>query len=337
LLLAGLGSVVIRELAPGGTNGFNLGVDFIGGTVVNVEFQQPPEADAIRSAFTSVGISDAGVQSTDKANQFLIRLPLLQNAENNEAGLSPIDAGRAEMKQALATFGENNAVIKGVDSVGPVAGIELRNRAVAATLLGLVGMCLFIWFRYDLVYGVAAIIEVFFNILTTLGLFSIFQWEINTTIIAALLTLVGFTVNDAVVIFDRVRENHQLRPGDPVYKLTNDAVDQTLSRTVITAGTVFLAVLGLVLLGGEALRSFSLAMLFGILFGTYSTIAVACPVKVWLEQRIGAGRMGKQTVAVTEKTKLASAARRAVARSSANINNRTTGGNRTIGVRRRGV
>jgi preprotein translocase subunit SecF len=288
LLWAGLLSIGLRELTPGGTNAFNLGVDFKGGTVLTVRFRRPPEADQIRNALASSGISDAGVQNvTDKPDFFLIRLSKQWDSggSGGPESAKEIDTERARTLQALATFGEGNAEIIGREAVGPIASSDLRDRAVAVTLLALVGMGVYIWYRFELSYGIASAVEVIFNVLTTLGMFSIFQWEINMTVIAAFLTLVGFTMNDAVVIFDRMRENRRLHRHNSVYKLTNDAINQTLSRTVITAGLVFLTVLALVLFGGETLRSFSLAMMFGIIFGTYSTIAVACPLKVWLELR----------------------------------------------------
>jgi preprotein translocase subunit SecF len=284
LLLAGLASIGLRELTPGGTNAFNLGVDFSGGSVLTVRFSQPPDADQLRDALAASGIPEAGVQTvTDKPNYFLIRLS--KQSEDEGGGKADPNSERAWALKAFAGFGEGNAEILGAETVGPIASSDLRNRAVAVTLLALAGMGVYIWYRFELSYGVAAAVEVIFNVLTTLGVFSLFQWEINMTVIAALLTLVGFTMNDAVVIFDRVRENRRLHRQDSIYKLTNDAINQTLSRTVITAGLVFLTVLALVLFGGETLRSFSLAMMFGIIFGTYSTIAVACPVKVWLELR----------------------------------------------------
>lgn len=325
LLLAGLASVVVRELTPGGTSAFNFGVDFNGGTVVTAEFKQPPDADAVRAALAGAGVSDATLQPvTDKPNRFLIRLPLQADAGGDGAG-AQVDSGRAKTLRALAAFGEGNAEIIGTDAVGPVAGADLRNRAGIVLLLALFGMCAYIWYRFELVYGLSAIIEVIFNLLTTLGLFSIFQWEINITVIAALLTLVGFTMNDAVVIFDRIRENHRLRRHDSIYKLTNDAINQTLSRTVITAGLVFLAVLALVLFGGETLRSFSLAMIFGIIFGTYSTIAVACPVKVWLELRTK-----------TEELRTPSASNRSAATKLPRIDSQPAGVSKAFGARRRG-
>jgi preprotein translocase subunit SecF len=283
LLLAGLASIGLRELTPGGTNAFNLGVDFAGGSVLTVRFSQPPDADQLRDALAKSGLSEAGVQTvTDKPNYFLIRL---SKSEDEDGAKRDSPQHRATALKAFASFGEGNAEIVGAETVGPIASSDLRNRAVAVTFLALVGMGVYIWYRFELTYGIAAAVEVIFNVLTTLGMFSLFQWEINMTVLAALLTLVGFTMNDAVVIFDRVRENRRLHRQHSIYQLTNNAINQTLSRTVITAGLVFMTVLALVLFGGQTLRSFSLAMMFGILFGTYSTIAVACPVKVWLELR----------------------------------------------------
>jgi preprotein translocase subunit SecF len=132
------------------------------------------------------------------------------------------------------------------------------------------------------------VIAVFHDVLVTLGFFSLFQWEVSLTVIAALLTLVGFSVNDTIVVFDRIRENRKLHRRDSLYKITNDSINQTLSRTVITSGLVFLSVLAMVLFGGEVLRGFSLALLIGITFGTYSSVAIASPIMVWWEQRIEA-------------------------------------------------
>ncbi len=150
-------------------------------------------------------------------------------------------------------------------------------------------MLLFIAFRFEWTYGAAAVIAVFHTVLVTLGLFSIFQIEINLTVIAALLTLVGFDVNDSIVIFDRIRENRKLYRRMSLYEVTNLSINQTLSRTVITSGLVFLSVVALVALGGETLRPFALALLMGIIFGTYDTIAIAGPILVWWEKKLEAG------------------------------------------------
>ena len=303
LMLAGLGSAVFRQWKhPGGTQAFNLGVDFKGGTVVTIRFRQRPSDEAIRAALVAQGIRDAIVQPViDKNDTVIIKLPL--EGEGEEESQSRVDAGRKKVRDALNGFGpeapaetelnaDPNAAYKiiGTDAVGAVAGAQLRNKAIAVTLAALVGILAYIAFRFEWTYGAAAVIAVFHDVLVTLGIFSIFQWEVSLTVIAALLTLVGFSVNDTIVVFDRIRENRRLHRRESLYKITNDAINQTLSRTVITSGLVFLSVLAMVLFGGEVLRGFSLALLIGVIFGTYSSVAIASPIMVWWEQRVEAMR-----------------------------------------------
>jgi preprotein translocase subunit SecF len=290
VMLAGLGSAIFRQAT--GRQAFNLGVDFKGGTVVTARFKQRPADDAIRSALVSKGLSDAVVQPvTDRNDTVLIKVPL--EAEGQD--------GRARVREALSQFGteapatseleaDPNAAYKivGTDAVGAIAGAQLRNKAIAVTLAALVGILIYIAVRFEWTYGAAAVIAVFHDVLVTLGFFSIFQWEVGLTVIAALLTLVGFSVNDTIVVFDRIRENRKLHRRDSLYKITNDSINQTLSRTVIANGLVFLSVLAMVLFGGDVLRAFSLALFIGVIFGTYSSIAVASPIMVWWEQRLEA-------------------------------------------------
>ena len=305
LMLAGMGTAFYRhKFHPNGTEAFNLGVDFKGGTVITVRFKQPPPADSLRAAINKAGVKDATIQSVlNKPGEFLVKVPH-QGFEEAESGESQagVDAARSKIKQALNTFGPEADVtfknleddpkaaykIEGTDAVGQVASKQLRNQAIAVTIAALVGMLLFIAFRFEWTYGAAAVIAVFHTVLVTLGLFSIFQIEINLTVIAALLTLVGFDVNDSIVIFDRIRENRKLYRRMNLYDVTNLSINQTLSRTVITSGLVFLSVVAMVILGGETLRPFSLALLMGIIFGTYDTIAVAGPIMVWWEKKIAA-------------------------------------------------
>jgi preprotein translocase subunit SecF len=297
LMLAGLGSAVFRQWKhPHGTEAFNLGVDFKGGTVVTVRFKQRPSPEAIRDALYKVGETAAVIQPvTDKPDTVLIKIPLEGGAESQ----AQVEGGRAKVREGLRAFGSEaqgelnsdpNAAFKieATDAVGAVAGAQLRNKAIATTLAALVGMLIYIAFRFEWTYGAAAVIAVFHDVLVTLGFFSIFQWEISLTVIAALLTLVGFSVNDTIVVFDRIRENRKLRRRISLYKITNDSINQTLSRTVITSGLVFLSVLAMVLFGGEVLRGFSLALLIGVAFGTYSSVAIASPIMVWWEQRLEA-------------------------------------------------
>ena len=289
LMLAGLGSAVFRQLT--GRQAFNLGVDFKGGTVVTTRFKQKQSDEAIREALAGKGIRDAVVQPvTDRPDTVLIKVPLEEGKD-----------GRTQVRDALNAFGteaaatteleaDPNAAYKivGTDAVGAIAGEQLRNKAIAVTLAALVGILIYIAFRFEWTYGAAAVIAVFHDVLVTLGFFSIFQIEVSLNVIAALLTLVGFSVNDTIVVFDRIRENRKLHRRDSLYKITNDAINQTLSRTVITNGLVFLSVLALVLFGGDVLRAFSLALFIGVIFGTYSSIAIASPIMVWWEQRIEA-------------------------------------------------
>lgn len=331
VLLAGLSSAIGRQLTPGGTDAFNLGVDFQGGTVITAKFKQKPSVDDIRTALNAVGINEPIIQdSTDKTDEVLIKVPLLEGtgeASTEAETVNQVAAGRESVKNALNTFGaeaapdvslsdDANAAYKivGTDSVGPVAGAQLRNQAVIATLLGMIGILLFIAFRYDWTYAAGAVIAVFHDVLITLAFFSIFQWEVSLTVLAAFLTLVGFSVNDSIVIFDRIRENVSLNRDKSIYQLTNDSINQTMSRTIVTNGLVFLSVLALVLFGGEVLRGFSLALFVGSIAGTYSTIAIASPIALWWQGKLGAVQMKDVQPVQPAGEKLASASRRSVTR-----------------------
>lgn len=316
LMLGGLASAAIRQLVPGGTEAFNRGVDFKGGTVVTVRFTPRPTDEAIRASLSQKGIGDSIVQPTDKPDVVLIKVaeqgqaprtaeapanantggaaaPQGQAADGTTGAQAEVDIGGVKVKEALNSFGAEGSAykIEQTEAVGPVAGRQLRNQAIAVTLLALVGMLLYIGFRFEWTYGAAAVLTVFHDVLVTLGFFSLFQWEISLTVVAALLTLVGFSVNDTIVTFDRVRENLRLRRRETLYNITNEAINQTFSRTIITGGLVFLSVLAMVLFGGEVLRGFSLALLIGIIVGTYSTIGIASPIMVWWQQRLDASKM----------------------------------------------
>jgi len=331
ILIAGLVSAIGRQVSPGGTDAFNLGVDFQGGTVITAKFKQKPSTDEIRTALDTAGIEEPIIQeSIDKQDEVLIKVPLIQGVEQEgDAGVATatqVEAGRANVKTALDTFGkeadptlslaDDQAAaykIVGTDSVGPVAGAQLRTQAIQATLLGMVGILLFIAFRYDWTYAAGAVIAVFHDVLITLAFFSIFQWEVSLTVLAAFLTLVGFSVNDSIVIFDRIRENMTLHRDKSLYQLTNDSINQTMSRTIVTNGLVFLAVLALVLFGGEVLRGFSLALFVGSIAGTYSTIAIASPIAIWWQSKLGLGKV-QESVVQSGPERMASASRRSVTR-----------------------
>jgi preprotein translocase subunit SecF len=216
----------------------------------------------------------------------------------NLGGIEP------QIGQALdQNFFTGVAAIKATDGVSPQVGSELRNRAIYATLLACAGMMLFVAFRFkSWGFGIGGVTAVFHDVLVTLGIFSLMQWEINLTVIAALLTLVGFSMNDTIVIFDRVRELLRVRRRESLEKLTNDAVNETMSRTVITNGTAFLTILALVLFGGDVLRSFSWALLIGVVVGTYSTIYIASPVMLWWEAWKAKGRKAPVSAPVSSES-----------------------------------
>ena len=207
-------------------------------------------------------------------------------------GISDSVAKAVNEEVALGAFH-----IAGVDVVGPKIGSELQWQAIKATLFALTGMLVYIAFRFEWIYGVAAVIAVFHDVFITIGFFSLFGREIELTVVAALLTLVGYSMNDTIVIFDRVRENRRIARRSSLTELLNLSINQTLSRTVLTSGLTLIAVVCLFVMGGEVLRGFSFALLVGVLVGTYSSIFIASPVLLWGRQRLvtrSAGRAAKR-------------------------------------------
>jgi preprotein translocase subunit SecF len=266
-----------------------LGVDFRGGTQLDIKFSNTPDIDAIRHAIDLAGIRDETVQNFGEAanHEVLISLPV----ETNESAL---DTGRQQIESALQThynnyFNPNTGV--NIFVVGPTVGHQLEKQATLATLYSMLGMLIYLWFRFQLIYGIAAVVACFHDTLITVGAFALTGKEISLTVIAAILTLVGYSMNDTIVVFDRIRENLRLSRREPLPDLVNRSINQTLSRTVLTSGLTFLTVLSLYVFGGEVLKGFSFALVVGILIGTYSSIAVAAPMLVaWQEWRAKKGR-----------------------------------------------
>ena len=266
-----------------------LGVDFQGGTQVDVQFTNPPDIEAIRHAIADAGVKDATITTFGPVadHRVLISLPV----ESNEAAL---DTGRQEIESALQNHYNNyfnpNTGVK-VDVVGPTVGHQLEKQATLATLYSMLGMLIYLWFRFQLIYGVAAVVACFHDTLITVGAFALTGREISLTVIAAILTLVGYSMNDTIVVFDRIRENLRISRREGLTDLVNRSINQTLSRTVLTSGLTFLTVLALFIFGGPVLNDFSFALVVGILIGTYSSIAVAAPMLVaWQERRAGKGK-----------------------------------------------
>jgi preprotein translocase subunit SecF len=264
-----------------------LSVDFRGGTELRVQFKnQAPNIDKIRAAVTAEGISDSSISSfgNPSDNEVLISLP----EETNEAGL---DVGRQKIEQALNGPYAGSYTIRDTQVVGPTVGHQLERQAGLATLYSMAGMLVYLWFRFQLIYGVAAVVACFHDTLITIGAFALTGQEISLTVIAAILTLVGYSMNDTIVVFDRIRENLRLTRREPLTDLVNRSINQTLSRTVLTSGLTFLTVLSLYIFGGAVLKGFSFALVVGILIGTYSSIAIAAPMLVaWQEWRAEKGR-----------------------------------------------
>src|SRR5882724_5263222 len=203
------------------------------------------------------------------------------------------DVSAELLEKMKSNFTEGNFAVISADVVGAVVGQDLRNRAIYVTLAALAGMLVYIAFRFEWIFGVAAVLAVFHDVLITLGIFALFQWEISLTVIAALLTLVGYSMNDTIVIFDRIRENSRLLRKEPFADLVNKSINQTLSRTILTSGLTFLTVLVLFLMGGQVLRAFSFALVVGIVVGTYSSCGIAAPLVVawnhWRGRGVAAG------------------------------------------------
>ena len=343
-------------------HGIPLGIDFRGGTLIEVKFSHPPDDNAIRAAMDRAGIHHARIQTLleSNANEVLIDLSLQETSEqaldqgklaiinaletnapagkqdlNNTSFLTlknyltekdPLRAGtdadqrytaqaqaivnyRDKVKggvltsidelkgaadpAAVATLSDgfflSDFGVRNVSIVGPQVGAQLRKQALLATVYSLAGMLIYLAFRFEWIYGVAAVVTVFHDTLITVGAFSLLNKEISLTVIAAILTLIGYSNNDTIVVFDRIRENLKLMRREKLSDIVNRSINQTLSRTILTAGLTFLTVLALYLFGGEVLKGFSLALVIGILIGTYSSIAIAAPILVayqdWRSER----------------------------------------------------
>jgi preprotein translocase subunit SecF len=263
-----------------------LSVDFRGGTQIEVRFQDAPDLNRIRDAADAVGIHDARVQTFGEVSNHEVLIGLPEQMNENT-----LDRGRQQIETALAQHYNNPFTIRSVQVVGPTVGHQLERQAALATLYSLLGMLVYLWFRFQLIYGVAAVVACFHDTIITVGAFALTGQEISLTVIAAILTLIGYSMNDTIVVFDRIRENLRMSRREPLPDLVNRSINQTLSRTVLTSGLTFLTVLSLYIFGGQVLRGFSFALVVGILIGTYSSIAVASPMLVaYQEWRARQGR-----------------------------------------------
>ncbi|MGH6660772.1 MAG: protein translocase subunit SecF [Rhodospirillales bacterium] len=257
--------------------GLNYGIDFKGGILIEVRTLAPADLAAMRGKLSGLGLGDVSLQGFGHPNEVLIRM---QRQEGDEAAQQ---AAVTKVKGALGADVE----YRRTEFVGPQVSEELFWDGVMAVAFSMIGILVYVWFRFEWQFGLAAIAALVHDVLSTIGLFSLLNMEFNLTTVAAILTIAGYSINDTVVVFDRIRENMRKFKKMPLPQLLNDSVNQTLSRTVITGGTTLAAVVALYALGGEVIRGFSFAIIWGIIVGTYSSICVASPLLLYLNIKRG--------------------------------------------------
>ena len=253
--------------------GLNLGVDFTGGTLMEVSYNHPADIDKIRQVMDKIELKDATVQNFGTSKDVLIRLPIRQDLSI---------AQLSEKVSTALTGSDKDTKIQRVESVGSQVGEELYANGALALLLVCFGIIAYLALRFEWRFAVAAIIANMHDVIIILGFFAFFQWEFNLTVLAAILAVLGYSVNESVVVFDRVRENFKKMRKASVVEVIDNAITRTMSRTVITHLMTQTMVCSMLFFGGETLHNFSLALTIGILFGIYSSVLVACPVAMWL-------------------------------------------------------
>ena len=265
LIIISLGFLVFK--------GLNYGVDFKGGTLIEVRSNNPDtDISRIRATFKNMNLGDVSVKNFGKENDFIIKIEKKLNNDPNFIN---------NIKQNV-TKNALDLDFRRVESVGPKVSSELLKAGVIAICLSLAAMLIYIWIRFEWQFSLGAILALFHDVILTLGIFSLFSLEINLSIVAAVLTIVGYSMNDTVVIFDRVRENLKKHLDIKIFELSNLSINETLSRTIITSLTTLLALFSIFFFGGEILRGFAFAMILGVVLGTYSSIFIANPVLVYL-------------------------------------------------------
>ena len=266
--------------------GLNYGVDFKGGTLIEIRTANNSiSISDLRKSFNKMNLGDISVKEFGIKNDFIVKFEKKINDKENT-----ID----NIKKDLSSLIGNSFEFRRVESVGPKVSSELLKSGIIAIALSLCAMLIYIWIRFEWQFSLGAIIAIFHDIIITLGFFSLLSFEINLSIVAAVLTIVGYSMNDTVVIYDRVRENLKKYSDIKIFDLTNISINETLSRTIITSITTLLALLSIYIFGGEILKGFSLAMILGVIFGTYSSIYIANPILVFL-------RVSQRTIIKEEK------------------------------------
>jgi preprotein translocase subunit SecF len=272
-LVMTLGSIVLFLV-----QGLNYGIDFAGGTLIEARTGSgPANLAAIRGKLDGLGLGEISLQDFGAPNEILIRVPRQPGDDRAQmAGVEKVEAALGSSVEYRRT-----------EVVGPTVGNELIRAGVIATVLALLAIAAYVWFRFEWPFGVGAMLSTLHDTITTIGLFSLLQIEFNLTTLAAILTIAGYSINDTVVIYDRVRETMRKYKTIEFGELINKSLNETLSRTVLTVSTVALAVLALLIFGGEVLRGFSIAMLWGVVVGTYSSLFIAAPMLYYIRPRRG--------------------------------------------------
>jgi preprotein translocase subunit SecF len=254
--------------------GLNYGVDFKGGTLIEIRVEQSSsKISSIRDSFNQMNLGDVSVKNFGNKTDYIVKF---EKQSSNDTKF--IDNIKTKLSSSIG-----NVDFRRVENVGPKVSAELLKSGIIAIGLSLAAMLLYIWIRFEWQFSLGAIFALFHDVIITLGIFSLFSLEINLSIVAAILTIVGYSMNDTVVIFDRVRENLKKYADIKIFELTNISINETLSRTIITSVTTLLALLSIYFFGGEVLKGFSLAMILGVIFGTYSSIYIANPILVLLK------------------------------------------------------
>lgn len=266
-------SLVIASVLLLFFKGLNFGVDFKGGTLIELRSNDKNiNVTSLRQSFNKMNLGDFNIKKFGNENDFLIKI------EKKDTSANAIEVIKKDLTSSLGS----SFNFRRVENVGPKVSSELLKSGIIAIALSLAAMLFYIWIRFEWQFSLGAILALFHDVIITLGLFSLFSLEINLSIVAAVLTIVGYSMNDTVVIYDRVRENLRKFSDIKIYELTNISINETLSRTIITSATTLLALVSIYLFGGEILKGFSLAMIMGVVFGTYSSIYIANPILVKL-------------------------------------------------------
>ena len=277
--------LILGSIGLTATKGLNFGIDFTGGTVIEIRTPETPDLGALRTQLNGLELGAISIQEFGAPDDLLIRLP--QQEGDAEAQQLAIQDVREALNDTYAEAGEVD--YRRVEFVGPQVGQELKQQGMLAVLFSLIGILAYVWFRFEWQFGVASIVALAHDAAATIGLFALTQLEFNLSTVAAILMIAGYSINDTVIVFDRIRENLRKYKKMPLPELFNKSVNEMLGRTLMTSGTTLLALLALYMFGGEVIQGFIYALIFGIFVGTYSSVFVAAPVLLLTNLKRGDG------------------------------------------------